>query len=241
MALIYLNRNLKETFMVIAIGLIVLVVSVIIYIALMTMVLPKGILKVVYKVNEPTDRGSKKCLFEGKNCIVYNSSKENRQYIKQYILLQEEGYKSLKCKLAPLVDYLDYDVVLFDRYNKVFGVINVKEDILGFELTRSTRLPDETAYVRIVIRKVNKLTLTKKPLVKIKGGSIFGFGLVATLMTAIEAFIVRACCSYSFGGLFRESFISSTQGILFIGILAVVTGIIGAVAVALGASKRAKR
>lgn len=227
--------------MVIAIGLAVLIVSVIVYIALMTMVLPKGILKVDYKVKEPVDRGSYKCLFKGKNCIVYNSCKDNRRYIKQYILLQEEGYKSLKCKLAPLVDYLDYDVVVFNRYNKPFGVINVKEDILGFELTRSTRLPDETSYVRIVIRRVNKQTLTKKPLVKIKGGSIFGFGFVVALMTALEAFIVRACCSYSFGGLFRESFISSEHGFIFIGALALVTGILGSIAVAISASKTARR
>lgn len=227
--------------MVIAVGIIVLVVSVIIFIALMTLVLPKKILKVVYNISEPVDRGATKCLFDGKHCMVYNSSKENKLYIKQYLLLQEDGYKSLKCKLTPMVDYLDYDIVLFNRYNKVFKIINVKEDILGFELTRSVRLPDETSYVRIVIRKVNRLTLFKKPLVKIKGGSIFGFGFVAMLLTAVEAFIVRACCSYSFGGLFRESFIASDKGIIFIGILAVVTGIIGAIVVASGASKRAKR
>ena len=227
--------------MITAISLAALVASIVVYIILITMVLPKGILKVVYKIKEPTDRGSKKCLFNERNCIVYNSGKENKRYIKQYIILQEDGYKSLKCKLAPLVDYLDYDVVLFNRYNKPFGIINVKEDILGFELTRSTMLPDETAYVRIVIRKVNKQTLNKKPLVKLKGSSIFGFGLVVTLLTALEGFIVRVCCSYSFGDLFRVSFISSTKGLLVIGATALLTGIIGAVAVAIGSSKRAKR
>ena len=227
--------------MLMVISLSVLVASVILYVLLMTVILPKAMLKVVYKVDKPKDRGTKKCIFDGKHCMVYTSTKENKQFIKQYVLLQEEGHKTLTCKLTPVVKYIDYDIVLFNRYNKAFKVINVKEDISSAELTRATMLPDETAYVNIVVRKVNHTSLKKAPTVKMKKKSISLFALVVALITAVEGFVIRSCCSYSFGGVFRESFIASYDGLIALGALAILTGIIASISVSLTANKKARK
>ena len=226
--------------MLLAIGLIVLMVSVVIYVLLMTVILPKGLIKASYKVKEPQDRGVKRCLFKEKRCIVYKSSNANKKYIKQYAIFQEDGYKLLKCKVSPSVEYLDYDIVLFDRCNKPFKVINVKEDILGVDFTRSTMLPNETSFVTIVIKRVNKIAFKRPPSVKIKGGGVIAFALLTTIITALEGFIVRACCSYSFGGVFRESFIASTNGLIFIGALAVLAGILSVIIIGASARSRAR-
>ena len=224
-----------------AVGIIVLILSVVLFMVLMTLVLPKCMLRVVYKVNKATDRGVKRCLFEGKRCIVYDSSRENKAVIKQYSILQEDGYKTLRCKLTQDVDYLDCDIVLFNRYNKVFKVINVKEDIVGMAMTRATRLPDETSYIRIIIRRVNRTSIKRKPPVKVTGLSIFLFSLVAIALTAVEIFAVRACCSYCFGDVYRESFIASSEGLIAIIILAAITGIVGAATAMVSAFRRARR
>ena len=223
------------------IGLITMSVSVILFITLMTFVLPKWILKISYKVGGATDRGVKRCLYKGKHCMVYDSSKENKPIIKQYLLLQEDGYKSLRCKVTPNVRYVDYDVVLYNRYNKPFRVVNVKEDIVGLEMTRSTRLDDETAYVKIIIRRVNRTAMKKKPIMRISGVRIFSFSLLAILLTAVEAFAIRVCYSYAFGEVYRESFVSSTEGLLSIGAIALVTGLLGALLVVIRAMKRARK
>lgn len=223
------------------IGLTVMTASVILFVTLLTFVLPKWILKISYKVDGACDRGVKKCLFKGKHCMVYDSSKENKPIIKQYLLLQEDGYKALKCKVTPNVRYVDYDVVLYNRYNKPFKVVNVKEDIVGMEMTRTTRLDDETAYVRIIIKRVNRTDMKKKPVVRIRGARIFLFTVTAMALTAVEAFTLRVCYSYSFGKVFRESFVSSNEGLLTIGAVALVTGLIGALLIVMRASKRAKK
>lgn len=223
------------------IGLSILTASVILFLTLMTLVLPKYVLRVSYKVGGACDRGVKKCLFKGKHCMVYDSSKENKPIIKQYLLLQEDGYKTMRCRVTSNVEYLDYDVVLYNRYNKVFKVINVKEDIVGVEMTRTTRLPDETAYVRIVIKKVNRTDMKRKPIMRITKGSIFFFSLLAVVFTAVETFVVRACCSYCFGEVFRESFIASTEGLLVVGALALAMGLLGGLSVAISAAKRARK
>ena len=82
------------------IGLSILTASIILFLTLMTLVLPKYVLRVSYKVGGACDRGVKKCLFKGKHCMVYDSSKENKPIIKQYLLLQEDGYKTLKCRVT---------------------------------------------------------------------------------------------------------------------------------------------
>ena len=234
-----MRANIKENPM--TVGIIVLIASVILFVTLMTLVLPKHILKVIYKVSETNDRGVRRCLFKGKNCIVYDSGKENKPIIKQYLLLQEDGYKTLKCKVTPNVEYLDYDIVLFNRYNEVFKVINVKEEIIGMSMTRSTMLPDETSYIRIIVRKVNRTNMKRKPAVKLSKKSVFVYSLVSILFTAVEAFVVRACYSYCFGDVYRESFIASTQGLLTIGALAAAMGILGGICIVMSAHKRARK
>ena len=224
-----------------AVSLAVLVVSVIVFFVLMTLVLPKALLKVSYNVDKPKDRGVKKCLFADKHCMIYSSTKENKQFIKQYALVQEKGHKTLTCKLSSGVEYLDYDIVMFNRYNKVFKVMNVKEDIIAQGLTRTTVLPDETSYISIVIRKVNQTNLKRPAVMYMKGKRIVGFSLLAMLFTAIEGFVVRACCSYAFGGVFRESFISSMNGMVAIVLLSILTGMVGGISVAAGVKKRARK
>lgn len=223
------------------IGIIAMTVSVILFMTLMTFVLPKWILKATYKVGGANDRGVKKCLYKGKHCMVYDSSKENKPIIRQYLLLQEEGYKTLKCKVTPNVKYLDYDVVLYNRYNQPFKVVNVKEDIVGEQTTRSARLDDEASYIRIIIKRVNKTVMKRKPVMRIGGGRVFLFSLLAVALTAVEAFTIRACYSYSFGSVYRQSFISSTEGLLTIGAVALTAGLLGALCVLLRASKRARK
>ena len=246
----YLFYNIKEVALApnlffgrafMTIGLIAMTLSVILFVTLVTFVLPKWILKISYKVGGACDRGVKRCLFKGKHCMVYDSSKENKPIIKQYLLIQEDGYKALKCKVTPNVRYVDYDVVLYNRYNKPFKVINVKEDIVGMEMTRTTRLDDDTSYVKIIIKRVNRTDMKKKPVMRIKGSRIFLFSILAVLLTAVEAFAIRVCYSYSFGEVYRESFVSSTKGLIAIGAVALVTGLLGALLVVLRASKRARK
>ena len=89
--------------------------------------------------------------------------------------------------------------------------------------------------------KDNRTNLKRSPIVKVKGSSVFAFSLLAVLFTAVEAFIIRACCSYCFGDVFRESFISSGEGLLSIAALALAMGIFGAMSVVISAGKRARR
>lgn len=222
-------------------GIIILIASVAVYITIVNFILPRLILKVSYEVKEPNDRGVKRCIFNGKRCVVYKTGNENKPFIKQYAIVQEDGYKSLKCKVAPELEYIDYDIVLFNRYNEVFKVINVKEEICGVDYTRATTLPNETSYISIVVRKANKLDLKRKPIARVVPSSLLAFACVTALISIVEAFVIKISCAYCFGGVFRESFISSNSGLLISIALAVAIGALGLFAVVTSVRRKARQ
>ena len=98
--------------------------------------------------------------------------------------------------------------MIYDRYDNVIDVINVKEDVVS-QFTRRLRLPDETAYVNVVLRKVNKNVLFKKRLTYVPRGKIAAFISLAFLITLIESVVVMTSTAYAFGGVFREDYMSS--------------------------------
>ena len=225
-------------------GIILLVGSMAAFLALITIVLPKLFLGVKFTVNEPSDRGIKRCLYNGKRCIVYETGKQINKYIKNYLLLEGDGCKILRCKTANRIEYLDYDVVVFDRYDKVKGIINVKEKMVGTNFTRRVELPDETAYVRILLRRVNEIPFKqkkKKPIAYIPKGKILLYTLCAMAATAFEVFVLKVACSYAFGGVFRESFVRTGYGIFMGAFLAIITGIIAIVTVSVSMKRYGKR
>lgn len=193
------------------IGYILLFGSMALFFVTLGWFLPRWLLRTKYADIKTSDRGMRRCLFKGKRCIVYDVSRAQRKYVRRYILCQEKGYKTLRCHAVSAVTYLDYDVVLFNRYDKIIGVIHVKENLTsGF--TRSVQLPDDTAYISLELRRVNKEFLGKKQIVSISRKKMLVFALLALLLAAGESFVIKVGCAYAFGGVYREDFISSMDG-----------------------------
>ena len=215
------------------IGFALLTVSMLLYVAAIGWGLPGLLLRTKYRSVQLHARGLRRCLYNGKRCVVYERSMNWRRYITRYLICQGEGCKYLKCKVSPSVRALEYDVVLFDRYNCIFDVINVKET-LNSPYTSFLRLPDATSYVSLQLRRVNKTQLSnEKQLAYIPRLRIVWFVVLAFLMTLVEAVAIMASCAHAFGGVFREDFVSSIERML-IGVgVACVVALIGLLIVAI--------
>lgn len=222
-------------------GIVMLAVSVVLFSALMTVILPKMILKVRYSVGKIEDRGLKKYIYKGKNCIVYECGKGVSNHIKQYLLIDDGDKKILRCKTAHLINYLNYDIVVFDKYDKVRKIINVKEFLENGDFTKRVELPSYTSYVKLVIRQVDNRFLGKKRLADIPKGRILLYALCAILTTALEGFMIKVSCAYTFGGVFRENFIRTTDGLILGSLIAALIGIISIIIVACNVRVYSKR
>ncbi|MBQ7352484.1 MAG: hypothetical protein IJW54_00610 [Clostridia bacterium] len=222
-------------------GIIMLIVSIALFLFLMVMVLPKMILKVQYSVGEIEDRGLKKYIYKGKNCILYECGGSVSDHIKQYLIIDEGKNKLLRCKLAHSMKYLNYDIVVFDKYNRIRKIINVKELIASPDFARRVELPKYTSHIKLVLRQVDSMAMKKRKLAFVPGKRVFLYGLSAFLTTALAGFMVKVSCAYTFGGVFRESFIRTKDAIALDLLIAIVIGIISLIIVAFNIRSYSRR
>ena len=189
---------------------VVLIMSVVAYGVLMAYVLPRSFLKTEFATSESFDRGVKNIKETVGRSIVYQPSLKYRKYVPQYVISERKGKKVLICKLAPNVKYIDYDVVAFNGVNKVCNVVNVKE-VVEKGYTEKLLLNEDVAYISLVINAVNDEEFDNKTLKPVSGGKIAAYTLSCAGLTLLEIFLTKLCCSYGFGGVFRESFMVNLQ------------------------------
>ncbi len=210
----------------VVIGITLLVVSMGLYLVTMGKVLPNMLLRAEFLPVPLSARGSRRCFVNGKRCVVYERSLSRRQYISHYLLIESEGCKLLKCKVTPLVRQMEYDVVLYNRYNRVFDIVHVRET-LGAAYTKLLRLPAETSYAEIRLRKVNRSVISSGRVAKIRWSNVFLFGFLAVVITIIESLAIMAGASYAFGSVFREDLIQRINlSLIIVTALSIVIGLL---------------
>lgn len=208
----------------VVVWIILLLASLVGYGVLMAYTLPNTFLKTGFIVTDSNDRGLKNVKETTGRTIVYQPTIKYRKYVPQYLISERNGKKILKCKVASNVKYLDYDVVMFNGLRKAFKVVNVKE-LIEDGYTEELPIDDDTAYVSLVINGVNDLVYPHKALKPVTKGKILSYILSCTGITVLQVFLMKLCCSYAFGGVFREIFMisaSSTLGTVLLAVIAVV-------------------
>lgn len=222
------------------IGFALLAISMLLYLTVLSFLLPRVFLRTKYHPVQLHARGLRRCLYQGKRCVVCERSMNYRRYITRYLLCQGEGRKLLQCQVSPSVRYLEYDVVMFDRYNRIFDVLTVKENLNSL-YTQLLSLPDATSYVSIQLRRANKKTLmNNKPIAYLPRSRVFWFVLIAFFMTLAESIVIMASCAYAFGGVFREDFVQSIEVMLIGAGVAAVLAIIALTVIVVGHRHRKK-
>ena len=174
---------------------VLLAVTVIVFVVLHAVVLPRWFLNVGFSVRAPIGRGVRVIRETNGRSIVYDADVSIRKYIPQYILSERGGKKQLVCRAAYGLSYLDFDIVLFDNFNKVTGVLHVKELLSGSGYTGAVDLPDDTAYASIYLNAADGYTRKNKLTARISGKHLFGglFGEIF-LYSAESNYIACGVC-----------------------------------------------
>lgn len=225
--------------------IIVLIVTVALYGFLMAYVLPRSFLETEFVASESHDRGLKNVKETTGRSIVFQPSIQYRKYVEQYIISERDGEKILLCKLAENVRYIDYDVVMFNRFRKVFNVVNSKELIQAeHAYTEQLPLDEDTAYISLIVNGVNDENFETNAMKPVSGGKLAGYLLASSALTVLQIFLMKFCCSYIFGGVFREVFMSSEQSTyltLIVALVAVFVNVLFILAVVLKKNRKGIR
>ena len=183
--------------------------SVALFLCVEMFLLPRLLLESKYSIGETYDRGIKRYKSADNGVsVVYEPSILVRKYIKQYAIVSDKGNKTFKCKADSSLSYLDFDIVLFDSFGKVFKVMTV-QSIVNNGYTEDVILPKETSYVTLMLNKADNKEFPKRSCAKISPSRIVIFGLTTTVFSMLVAYCINLSFSNLFGGLFRESYASN--------------------------------
>lgn len=203
------------------------------YIAVVALLLPKFFLQNKYKIKQVQDRGIKKYKSgDSARGIVYEPDLSLRKYIKQYALADDGKEKSLKCMISPDIEYMEYDIALFNNRHKVFKVLNICDIITEKGYTEKVILPDETSYVMIIPSRINNEILDRPVRLNISYPKTIAFGFITLILSVVVAFALKIGLTNALGGVFRESFLRYSSGHVETLIAALVLCVIGIIVVA---------
>ena len=177
------------------------------YIIVVSVLLSKLYLRLRYSITKSLDRGIKSILERNGKSIVYEPEVKWRKYVKQYILSERDGVKSITCKVDESIVYLELDVALFDSQDKMFKVVRIKDLVDKSGYTKTVELPEQTSYVALVVNKVDGKQFEDHVNAKVSKGKMFKFLVACAFALIMEIMCVKVCLANIFGGVFRESFI----------------------------------
>ena len=182
---------------------ILFLLSLILYLFCTAYLLPKIFIRPYYKSNNVCDRGVKKYLFEEGRAIVYETKKEVKQYISQYVLSERNGKRFLQCKLDESIKKITYRVLTFNSYDKALGAFEVSESGSREQITQSVELPYDTAYVSIEVKSANGQKTSSISDIAYSGIKIGAFVMLTALATVVQAWITQSFISVIFSLFFN--------------------------------------
>ena len=200
--------------------ILLLVGSVACFFILEMLVFPKCFLESEYSIGKTSDRGIRKYKTATDGMyFLYEPNWFVRQFIKQYVIAVTDEGKTLTCKIEEGIDYLRYDVVLFDASDRVFKILNVQQLIEDRLYTEEVELPPETAYVTLALNQVNRQIFPKVARARVSPRRLMFYGLATCATAAVTAFCMNLSFAHLFGKVFRESYATSvTENIAVLGV-----------------------
>lgn len=175
---------------------VMLIMALTLYLYLVPSVFPQLTLKPAWKATRRgkvllEGRGVRKLVFPEGRAIIYEPAPKIRRFIHRYALIKQDGCVYIKCRIHDRVAFIHYDVAAFDRAGRLLDVLSISERILEQGHTRTVRLPRETAYVSITLRKVDKMYLDRSVTLKLAPKGVWTCVALTALTTMVLAFVAN--------------------------------------------------
>ena len=200
--------------------IIILVILVVAIIFVATYALPSIFLRLRCKVKQSQDRCIKRVYEVHGQSLVFEPDPKYRKYVKQYILSERSGRKVAVCKLAKNINYIEYDLIVFDAWKQVAKVIRVKDNANGTGFTKEVELPPETSYLSVNVVRIENQLFDDKMTGRLPKGNLAKFLWTNVAIVLLEVISLKICLANILGDVYRESVILDVNGLLTSGVLA---------------------
>ena len=161
-----------------------------IYIFAMVGPMSRFLLSPSYRKHRPTDQGIGKYQFPSGKGLTFQPDEKYRKYLTKYVLFSYGDQKYVTCRLCGDVLSLRYEIVAYDHRGKQIKVLECAENVTSQWQTKSVRVPERTAYVSVILKRVNEQelisTLRRTSFVKLAV-----FSVLTVAMTAAVGLLAR--------------------------------------------------
>ena len=182
--------NESEIILLLMEKLLTVLLSTVIYLYLVGCLLPRITMRVTarFKSRSPYcegDRGLRRVVFPDGSAaqgraVIYEPAPRMRRFLPRYALIKREGCTFIKCQIHEKALHVKYDVVTYNRRGKLLDVVGVEELVTERGYTRTVRLPRDTAYARVILRKVDGMYEDRSPVL---GYRFAGMAILCGLAT----------------------------------------------------------
>lgn len=139
------------------------------------------------------DRGVRRVTFPGGRATVYEPIPKARRYLRRYALIKQDGCTYLRCRIHENIAYVRYDAAAFDSRGRLLDVLSVSERVTEAGHTRAVRLPRETAYACVTLRRADGVYEDTAMLVGYSYTAMGIFAGLCAVTAALMGWLVHGC------------------------------------------------
>jgi len=131
------------------------VLTLVLYVLLLSVILPALVLKPRLESAKDEDGEAEKYVFANGRAIVWQPEGEDGRYIKQYSLSLSNGKKFVKVRFDGAVRSVCYEATALDSRDRILGTVSVREELSAQNggVAKAVELPSETA--RVTVRPIS--------------------------------------------------------------------------------------
>ena len=188
-------------------------------------------------IRKTSDRGLKKYVYPSGRGIAYEPHPSIRKYVPRYLLFTEDGYKYVRCQVDDSVQTMAYSVVMFDRRNRAFDVIDVTEERISGARTTPVMLHPDTSYIALILDTVNDDKIPHEQPVACHWWQLGAYGGVIGLLSFFQMVLCVGAVRYFDNKWIHSGLVNGVTNDLFI----VPALLIGACAALLALRHHAKK
>ncbi len=196
----------------------IILVSLAAFLYLTASVYPRLSLRMVWKKDRRGpllgDRGVRKLTFPEGRAIVYEPALAYRRYLRRYALIKRDGCTYIQCRVHDAIRHIRYDVASFDKRGRLLDVLSVSECVTEAGQTQPVRLPRETAYAAVTLRKADAMYENREGFL---GYSRVGMGVYAglTVATTVAAALILRHCLHEIMSTIPLDYYLRVEGVKF--------------------------
>lgn len=203
-----------------------MIMGIMLYVFLVTSVLPRILLSPAKSRGETADRGVKKYRFPEGRAVLYEPELKYRKYVSKYLLYELGGIKYVKFKIGEAVKTVECELAVYDNGGRLVKVMTVFLHTNKARETHAVELPAEASYARVIVRGANGIEVSPEAAAQYSFTKWAVFAGITTALTVIVGYFLRILLVFLGEQLFDYAEYATDYGFGFAFITSLVAGIL---------------